>query len=284
MDAFGRHAVPLGGAGSPADTERPPAPGFIGWVRVLLVGSSFALFGLGGFILSLAVLPVVWATAGARTRARRRCRRVVSASFRVFHGYMRMCRLVELEVAFADRRAEGPAVYVANHPTLVDVTAILSAAPDMACIVKPSIAYNPLFFLLIRLCGHVPVGLGPALSASVRTFAEAARRLEQGDAILVFPEGTRSPGARPEAFQRGAFELALRARVPIRPVLVTSHPWVLKKATPWYRFPRQMARLRVRFLPDHDAHLRASVRARALGETIRAILSEELGRCETSSP
>ena len=37
---------------------------------------------------------------------------------------------------------------------------------------------------------------------------------------MMFPEGTRSPNGKMRAFKSGAFELALRARSPVQPILI----------------------------------------------------------------
>ena len=69
----------------------------------------------------------------------------------------------------------------------------------------------------------------------------------------VFPEGTRSPldgGLQP--FQRGAFELAIRAGAPIVLLHLRCHPPALSKALPIWRHPDRMAVLTVDSLGTID--------------------------------
>ena len=52
----------------------------------------------------------------------------------------------------------------------------------------------------------------------VRMMKECLAALAQGNSIMMFPEGTRSPDGRLRAFKTGAFELAKAARTPILPI------------------------------------------------------------------
>jgi 1-acyl-sn-glycerol-3-phosphate acyltransferase len=280
MDALDRHAMPVSpeapraARGDPTRGE-PASPR---WLRIAFAATSFVGFGLGALLLSVTVLPLAWIASGSRARGQRRCRHLVAGAFRFFLAYMRTCGLVAVEVRGVPP-ARGPVVAVANHPTLIDVTAILASFPDLCCIVKPAVAYNPLFLLLIHLCGHVSSGVGTSLGAGIRTFGRARRRLAEGVSVLVFPEGTRSPESGPLPFQRGAFELAARAQVPLLPIRIEARPSMLQKGTPWYRIPRRMARLGVAFLPEVTLHLSSRTTARELARRTRQLLVGPHEKC-----
>src|SRR5262249_38758826 len=55
-----------------------------------------------------------------------------------------------------------------------------------------------------------------------KAFMRALEMLESGGRLIVFPEGTRSKTGALGPFQAGVFKLALEARVPLTPVLITS--------------------------------------------------------------
>ena len=61
--------------------------------------------------------------------------------------------------------------------------------------------------------------------------AEAGRRVAEGDAVVFFPEGTRSYGNGVARFRTGAFRLALEAGVPVVPVAINGGPDVLNERT-----------------------------------------------------
>jgi 1-acyl-sn-glycerol-3-phosphate acyltransferase len=139
-------------------------------------------------------------------------------------------------------------VVVANHPTLVDVTAILANFEDTCCVAKPSLIRNVFVGRLLRMCGHIDAGDGGAMSGAA-VMQEAQRRLEAGLSVLIFPEGTRSPPGGMHAFRRGAFEVAARSGVPLRPLFVTCNPPALSKGLPFWRQPDRMAHLRIHPAP-----------------------------------
>jgi 1-acyl-sn-glycerol-3-phosphate acyltransferase len=57
--------------------------------------------------------------------------------------------------------------------------------------------------------------------------AEAA--LESGSSVMIFPEGTRSPGGALGEFKAGAFELAFRSGRPLLPIVIDGTAAALPK-------------------------------------------------------
>jgi 1-acyl-sn-glycerol-3-phosphate acyltransferase len=215
------------------------------WFRTLKVVSAFALFWTGGTLLAWTALPVLALVGGTQTERIRRCQRLLSASFRVFHGYMHALGLLRRRFVSAIPRPPGggPMVIVANHTTLVDVTALLSALPHLRCLAKFQYATNPFFGRLLRLCGFISAGSDPMSAAAALVEAEAC--LRAGHDILIFPEGTRSPPGSISSFKRGAFELACRAGVPVLPLLLRCAPSALTKDRPWFFQPDHLAELTI---------------------------------------
>jgi 1-acyl-sn-glycerol-3-phosphate acyltransferase len=54
--------------------------------------------------------------------------------------------------------------------------------------------------------------------------------LARGSSIMMFPEGTRSPSGRLRNFKAGAFEIALRCRRPLLPIVIRGTHDALPKA------------------------------------------------------
>jgi 1-acyl-sn-glycerol-3-phosphate acyltransferase len=232
--------------------------------RGLLVASAFLWFWVGAAILTWTMCPLAAWLIRDDARRWRTCQRVVRRAFRLFHGYMRALTLLEMRaVGPVAGRPPGALVIVANHPTLVDVTAILATFEDVCCVVKSSLMRSMAVGGLLRACGHVDGGDGDAM-AGVATMSAARGRLDAGFAVLIFPEGTRSPPGGMHAFRRGAFELAARAGVPLWPLTLTCNPPALSKGIPFWKQPERVARLRIEpgevLAPSSDARgLRAMV-------------------------
>ncbi len=213
--------------------------------RLVFNALAFLGFAIGGALLSWIVLPVIRVRTADEKEAARRSRAVVGWTFRLFHDYMRICRLI----LYDPRRVvwptiQGPVVVVANHPTLIDVTALLASRPDMVCIVKGALFHSPAFSHLLRCCGHIVSERDDGL-AGAAVIREALANLAEGVSVLIFPEGTRSPEGGMHRWRRGAFEIAARAGCPVLPVYLSCLPPVLAKAAPWYRTPADPAVLLV---------------------------------------
>ncbi|MCL2449745.1 MAG: 1-acyl-sn-glycerol-3-phosphate acyltransferase, partial [Polyangiaceae bacterium] len=223
--------------------------------RGLLIASAFFFFWVGAALLAWTLCPVLAIAIADEHRRRVVCRRVVRVTFRWFHAYMRALGLLDARLVGPAVLGPGRVVAVANHPTLVDVTAVVAHVDDLCCVVKPSLIRSFFVGRLLRTCGHIDGGDGGAMSGAA-VMQEALRRLEAGVSVLVFPEGTRSPAGGMHGFRRGAFEIAARAGVLVRPLVITCAPPALSKGVPFWRQPRQMADLRIELLPPvavHDA-------------------------------
>jgi 1-acyl-sn-glycerol-3-phosphate acyltransferase len=143
-----------------------------------------------------------------------------------------------LEVVGAENVPAGPAVVVANHDSLSDPF-FLGAALE-----------RPLRFLAkrelwrSRLVGRVLDGLGgipvERRRGDLGAVAAAARALDEGSAVAIFPQGTVL-GPADRTWQRGAARLALTTGAPIVPVAIVGAADVLR---PGSRIPH-VARVRI---------------------------------------
>jgi 1-acyl-sn-glycerol-3-phosphate acyltransferase len=228
-------------------------------LRIALAAGAFVGFGLGGALLSWIVLPVA-SLDRDRARRQRRCRRFVQATFVLFHDYMRLCGLVAYDPRRAPRTLpDGPFVLVTNHPTLVDVTALIAAYGELCVVAKGSLFRNPLIGPLLRLCGHIDGGQS-GFGTPAHVLDQAIERLKQGQRVLMFPEGTRSPREGLSRFRSGAFSAALAAQVPVVPAAIGAYPPGLKKGQAWYAIPTTAIVWTVELLPPLTAGAFASAR------------------------
>jgi 1-acyl-sn-glycerol-3-phosphate acyltransferase len=66
---------------------------------------------------------------------------------------------------------------------------------------------------------YIPLRRGDR-SSVVQMMRECERTLAEGSSLMLFPEGTRSPSGRMRQFKTGAFEIALKSKVPVHPVVL----------------------------------------------------------------
>ena len=200
--------------------------------RLLATGFCFSVFGIGGLVLGLIVLPLVRLWPGDNHQRNSRARRVVHYAFRYFVGLMDVlgCNHVELTGGEQLRNSRGQLV-IANHPSLIDVVILIGCIPSCNCIVKQALWRHPFMGGVLRLSGYMSNSDPEALLAQCRQSFDA------GSSIVVFPEGTRTVDNKPLKFQRGAANIAVRCAVDILPVTILADPPTLKKGMPWYHIP-----------------------------------------------
>lgn len=210
-------------------------------------GACFFFFWLCSFTLSWLVLPL--ARLPLRHRpvmdGIHRCQDIVGRGFRVFLASMRAVRLMDYEprkVVF--NLPDGPFVMIANHPTLVDVTAVMAVYPRICCVAKTGLFSSPLVGRLLRYSGHIEGG-GPGLMEGAAVMQQALDRIAMGESLLIFPEGTRSPAFGLGRFKPGVFEISLRTGAPVVPLLITCDPPTLLKGQSWYALPKRTATYRI---------------------------------------
>ncbi len=120
------------------------------------------------------------------------------------------------DIVFQFPLPEGPKIIVANHPSTTDplILTTLTAEP-LSILITESVFTIPLVGRILRRSGQIPVVRANGRAA----FAEALRRLRDGQTVGIFPEGSLSP--REGGFcppRTGAARLALLTGAPIVPV------------------------------------------------------------------
>ncbi|MFD2786525.1 lysophospholipid acyltransferase family protein [Hymenobacter rubripertinctus] len=136
--------------------------------------------------------------------------------------------------------AGRPAVYVANHSSLIDIPLLFRTLPGWLNVLgKSSLAKVPLWGPIFGRA-YLTVDRNSAVSRG-RALVLARRVLAEGRAVIIFPEGqiSRQAGRELEEFKDGAFQLAIAAGVPIVPITMPLN----------HRFLPDVGGLRVRYSP-----------------------------------
>ena len=164
---------------------------------------------------------------------------------------------------------DGAVVIAPNHQTYADP--VLVTIPIRRRIYY--MAWNRLFDVrglswMIRRLRAFPVQLE---SSDPRATREAVRLLQAGEAVMIFPEGTRSLDGRVGRFKPGAFRLAVSLGVPILPVTIAGGhaSW-----PPGRSLPRP-ARMTITYHPIVQPQASDDTRdgARRLAEHTRAVIA-----------
>ncbi len=112
---------------------------------------------------------------------------------------------------------EGGCLLASNHQSFLDPPLVGICLRRQVHFMARSSLFRGLFGRLITALNAFPVDRD---RADPNTFREAIRRLKDGAALLIFPEGTRSPDGSLKPLLPGVGMLALRAGVPVVPVYI----------------------------------------------------------------
>ena len=200
--------------------------------RLFATALAFSTFGLAGLVMGLTYIPLIMIVVRNKTHAKNIIRNSVSFSFRMFFYYMHFLGLLKFKTKnLKALREERSALLIANHPTLIDVVAIIGFCPNPCCIVKEALWDNVFMHRVVEAAGFIPNSEPEAL------LTRAKQAISEGDVLVLFPEGNRTkPGEKP-VFQRGAAHVALSLDCPVRCIRIICEPLTLSKGDPWYRIP-----------------------------------------------
>jgi hypothetical protein len=165
--------------------------------RVPATGLCFACFGLGGLLMGVLAFPLLNLVVRDRVRRVRWSRALVGASFRGFVALMTLLGLVRVRWIGAERLQRRGLLVLANHPTLIDVVALIARTPNADCIVRAGLHDNLFTSGPVRACNYLRNDSGSAVLEGFRG------SLDSGSNLVIFPEGTRSQPGRAMHLQRG---------------------------------------------------------------------------------
>ncbi|MBR4783729.1 MAG: 1-acyl-sn-glycerol-3-phosphate acyltransferase [Fibrobacter sp.] len=217
--------------------------------RLISKLSSFAVFGISSLILATSLFPLFHVLAGfSEKRFNVISRKFVNHFFQFFVKYIEVTGAMRLSVENREllKGIKGKVV-IANHPSLLDVVILISLIPNANCIVKGSLVQNKFISLIIRNL-YIPNTL---------PFDEQLERakksmLEDGNNLIIFPEGTRSKPGEPWYFKKGAARFALFANTDVVPIYFGGNEKIgLRKHDKMLQFhPTERYIYNLRVLPD----------------------------------
>jgi len=203
------------------------------------------------------------------------CRRRTGRTFRRLGPLLGMINPWRIRVSGRENVTPGQ-VYavVSNHQSLADIPVISHLVNDSKWLSKAELFRVPIVGWMMRMAGDISVERTDRRKGA-QAMLKCARYLRQGCPVVFFPEGTRSRDGSIGPFNEGPFQLAIRERVPILPLLVDGSGAALPRNT-WVFGGTQDIRLRALAPVAVDgwdlrqvAALRDSVRQKMVDELAR---------------
>lgn len=249
--------------------------------RLGVTGTAFALFGVGGSLMTVLVFPPLRLLPGGAAGRHRRTQALIQRFFALLIGLLCRLGVMRLELDNAEMlRQCGNMLVFANHPSYLDVVVILSLMPRSSCVVNSRLWRSPFWGGVVRSAGYI------RNDAPETLVDDCVAALDGGEPLIIFPEGTRSVPGQPLRMSRGAAHIALRSGRDILPVVVSCDPPTLTKGMPWYRIPERAFTIRLVVRPPLrvadciDTNEPASLAARKLTAFLEHYFTEELHRHE----
>jgi len=167
-------------------------------------------------------------------------------------------------------------VIVANHQSMIDILLLFRLRMHYKWVSKAENFLIPFIGWNMTLNRYVPIRRG-TMQGTLRMMRECEAALREGNSLMIFPEGTRSPDGVVRRFKEGAFELANRTATPVLPLVIDGTAEALPKHGVVLRGRRTF---RVRIL-DPVPH-RSDGDAVALAREVETLIRRELGALRDS--
>ncbi len=199
--------------------------------RLFATGCCFVLFGIGGVFIALIVTPLILVIFRNKETRYINGKLFIHHSFRFFIEVMRFSGVLSYTVDGIEKLKEPGQLFVANHPSLIDVVFMIAFIPRTDCVVKGKLSSNPFTAGPVRAAGYI------MNDAPEEVLQRSIDTIKNGNSLIIFPEGTRTTLGEKLKFKRGSANVALRGEIDITPVIIRCNPSTLTKLDKWYHIP-----------------------------------------------
>ncbi len=199
---------------------------------------SFLMFGVGGVITPFFIAPVLYCMPGGEQIRARRVRKSIHYLLHTYINIMRFLGVLTYQIDNVEK-LNGARLILANHPSLLDVVFLISMVPNACCVVKGKLTRNFFTRGAIKAAGYI------MNEEAGEVIAAANRAIDEGQVLIIFPEGTRTTPSEGRQFKRGAANIAIRTGSDITPVLIYCNPTTLTRNERWYQVPDKRVHFRI---------------------------------------
>ncbi len=165
-----------------------------------------------------------------------------------------------------------PYVMVCNHQSLADIPLISNLPWEMKWVAKEQLFAVPITGWMMRLAGDIPVARRVSRQKDI-VFEEATKYLNDNCSVIFFPEGTRSRSGKLRRFTQGAFELAIKERISVLPLVIEGTQNTLPKNS--WKFGKAK-NIRLKVLQPIETKGYEETEAIKLMHKVRSVIKDQL--------
>jgi 1-acyl-sn-glycerol-3-phosphate acyltransferase len=167
---------------------------------------------------------------------------------------------------------KGSVCFVSNHVGIFDIILTIGyIGRPFGFIAKKELIFLPFINIWIYLLGGLFIDR-VNIRKAIKTMNRGTKKIQRGEGMLIFPEGTRSKGQGLLPFRSGALKLATSSLAPIVPIAISGSWEVFEKYKRFYPAP-----VRLVFCPRIiTADMTPEERKLRLADQIRAAMEEAL--------
>ncbi len=124
-----------------------------------------------------------------------------------------------------------PYVFVSNHASMFDIpTVVMALKGNVNIVFKKELTRVPVWGWALKYGHFIMIDRSNARDA-LASIERASDSIRSGNSVILFPEGTRTSDGKLQQFKRGAFSLAVKAGVPVVPLIINGTFNILPKGS-----------------------------------------------------
>ncbi len=133
-------------------------------------------------------------------------------------GWLRICCGVRYKVLGLENLPKKPAIILANHQSSWETILFYKLVFPVSPILKKELTEIPFWGWSMRLLKPIAIDRSKPREAGRSLLVQGVDRIQNGNSIIVFPEGSRSKYGSVKRFSRGGAKLAIAANTDIIPI------------------------------------------------------------------
>ncbi|BFM13823.1 1-acyl-sn-glycerol-3-phosphate acyltransferase [Maricurvus nonylphenolicus] len=128
---------------------------------------------------------------------------------------LQLCCGISVEVRGQENIPDQPVVIMAKHQSTFETFFLQLYFAPLSTILKQELLRIPFFGWGLALLRPIAIDRGNPRAALKKVKTEGMKRLEEGNNVLVFPEGTRTPLGQVGNYARSGADIAIAANAPV---------------------------------------------------------------------